>query len=352
MEVIDIHSEYERAVDCAERGKYVDALNIYEKLLTYPYTPSSIKAKVYNDMGVLSYNLDDTARAEHFLIKAIFEDILSTHSYWNLIRIVEGRIKEDYKFSIIISTYNRCSVLKRCIDSLRENSYFKLEIIIVADPCNDGTIEYLETEKASRDTVVVINDSRIGHSKSLNKGVRLATGDYVAFFNDDIVVMPGWDLFVVLTIDEHDDVGCGIPLVIYPDGKVQSAGEHVPYRSPIFHFIGQVPYVDTSPVAGKYIRDFLQFQVPREVDYGYIPVMKRGCFERNGLVDERFERYFIDPDQGYRIQQTGYKNIYCPTSVLIHYELSKRDDVDTIREIARMDMKRFADKWKLYDIRF
>ena len=350
MRQSSIHAEYKKAITLAERGDYHHSIRIYEGILKAPDTPPSLRAKVYNDLGELSCVVRDFVRAEHLFMKAIFEDILLPSPYRNLIRIKEAELERKYRFSVIISTYNRCSVLERCVQSLRENSYFPLEIIMVADPCTDGTIEYLEQEMDSDDTVVVINEERIGHSRSINKGVRLATGDYITFFNDDMVVMPGWDLFVVLTVDKHREVGCGLPLVIHPDGKVQSAGQHNLYRSCNFDWIGKVPFVDTSPVVNNYIKNFPQFQIPREVDYGYVPVMKRECFDKVGFVDERFERYFIDPDQGYRIQQAGYKNVYCPVSVVIHYELSK-NDMASHNDFARRDLKRFGDKWKLYSVK-
>ena len=341
--------KYKRAIEYIEHEDYKGAVKIYESLLREPILPSYMRSQIYNDLGLISYRINHFEKAEHFLIKAIYENILYPIPYWNLIRIVEPRIQKRYKFSIIISTYNRCDMLKRCIQSLRENSYFNLEIIVVADPCQDGTIGYLEAEASREDMVVVVNPVRIGHSKSLNKGVELATGDYIAFFNDDIITMPGWDLFLVLTIDNIEEAGCGDPLIIHPDGRVQSVGVHNLYRSTHFPWIGKVPFVDTSKVVDHYIKWFPEFQTSREIDYGYIPVMKRSCFDINGYVDERFERYFIDPDQGYRIQQSGYKNIYCPQSVLIHYELSKQD-MDTHLEFAMRDKERFARKWKLYDV--
>ncbi len=346
----DLTYKYKKAVAFAEKGDYPQSIAIYESLLKSPDTPSSLRAMVYNDLGELSCVVEDFARAERLFMKAIFEDILLPSPYWNLIRIKESELERECRFSVIIPTYNRCSFLKVCVESLRKNSYFPLEIIMVADPCSDGTMEYLEQERDSDDTVVIINEDRIGPSESINKGVRLATGHYVSFLNDDMVVMPGWDLFVVLTIGKHKEVGCGVPLVIYPDGRVQSAGQHNPYRSCDFDWIGRVPFVDTSLVVNNYIRDFPQFQIPREVDYGYVPVMRRECFDKVGFVDERFERYFIDPDQGYRIQQAGYKNVYCPVSVVIHYELSK-NDMASHNDFAKRDLKRFGDKWKLYSVK-
>jgi GT2 family glycosyltransferase len=159
--------------------------------------------------------------------------------------------------------------------------------------------------------------------------------------------MPGWDLAIIATIDDDKNAGCGVSLVVYPDGTIQSPGQHNPYKSSFFEWIGKVTFADLSHVQKRSIEHFPEIQVPRECDYGYFPVMKRECFEKLGtVVDERYKHYFVDPDIGYRIQALGYKNVYCPTSVLVHHDLGNRNS-ELIFKRFNMDVGEFAQKWKL-----
>lgn len=78
----------------------------------------------------------------------------------------------------------------------------------------------------------------------------------------------------------------------------------------------------------------------------YFPVIKSVCFEKVGFLYEGFKHYFADPDYGYRIQEKGYKNIYCPTSLFFHYDLSKKNPA-LFQERFKIDGTLFKEKWGL-----
>lgn len=86
------------------------------------------------------------------------------------------------KFSIIITTYNRVDFLKRAIASALEQTR-PCEIIVVDNASTDDTINYV---KSLGDRVQYHrNPSNMGHAGAVNEGVRLATGDWVKFVDDD-----------------------------------------------------------------------------------------------------------------------------------------------------------------------
>jgi GT2 family glycosyltransferase len=340
---------YNRALALAEGGKFDEALRMYDELLAQVASISSLRAAVYNDIATIRHSQGSHAGAEALFRQAVFTDTLFMDAYRNLMALnaEKAKDKKKYRLSISIPTYNRCNELKRCIDSLRENSFYPLEIIVVCDPCNDGTVEYLKGEEGKEDIVSVINNERIGATRSWNIGLEKATGDYVALLNDDHEVMPGWDLAAILCIDDDETAGCGLPLIIYPGGKLQSAGQHNDYVSCYHSWLGSVPFMDCDIFHTKYLEHLPELQQPRECDYGYVPVMKRECFEKAGALDERYEHYFTDTDLGYKIQQAGYKNIYCPTAVVVHHDLSRKDP-DLKDRRFEADRIKFFEKWGIY----
>lgn len=111
-------------------------------------------------------------------------------------------------------------------------------------------------------------------------------------------------------------------------------------RSSSYDWIGTIPYPES-------MQDFYNIE-GTECDYGFFPVIRRGCFEKVGFADEQFKHYFVDPDFGYRIQRAGYKNICCPTSVIIHHDLGKKREGASER--FESDRTRFFEKWGLYKI--
>ena len=84
--------------------------------------------------------------------------------------------------SAIITTYNRIDDLKKAIESVRNQTYKNIEIIVVNDVSTDETKEYLD----SLDYVIPIhNTTSHGCGGGRNLGIKIARGEYVAFLDDD-----------------------------------------------------------------------------------------------------------------------------------------------------------------------
>ena len=98
---------------------------------------------------------------------------------------------EKKKVSIIIPTYNRLPSLKECLLSVLENDYPNLEIIIVDDFSTDGTREYLQNMKSER-VKIILNEKNLGVSETRNAGWKMATGEVVAFIDDDCRAEKSW----------------------------------------------------------------------------------------------------------------------------------------------------------------
>lgn len=88
------------------------------------------------------------------------------------------------KFSIITITYNAEKVLQRTLDSVWSQTYRDMEHLIVDGASTDETVAMAEAyrQRASYD-VVVRSELDKGIYDAMNKGLRLATGDYVVFMN-------------------------------------------------------------------------------------------------------------------------------------------------------------------------
>jgi glycosyltransferase involved in cell wall biosynthesis len=93
-------------------------------------------------------------------------------------------------FSVIIPTYDRLELLKRALQSVKEQSFSDYEIVVVDDGSKDGTREWLaENESWLRE----IRQSNKGPGVARNAGVQTAFGEYCAFLDSDDVWFP-WTL--------------------------------------------------------------------------------------------------------------------------------------------------------------
>lgn len=94
------------------------------------------------------------------------------------------------KFSIVITTYNRITLLKRAIDCAL-NQTVPCEVVVADDCSTDGTEEYVRELSASLKTkedyrlVYHRNPTNQGHSATMNAGVAVASGDWIKPVDDD-----------------------------------------------------------------------------------------------------------------------------------------------------------------------
>ena len=85
------------------------------------------------------------------------------------------------KISVIIPVYNGEKYIKRCIDSIINQTYDNVQIIII----NDGSTDNTENILKDYSNIVLINKENEGVSKARNTGLSLATGDYIYFCDAD-----------------------------------------------------------------------------------------------------------------------------------------------------------------------
>lgn len=85
--------------------------------------------------------------------------------------------------SVIIPTYNRPHFLKRAIESVLNQSYKKIEIIVV-DNCSENRVEHLVSDFHDSRLVYHFNNKK-GPSAARNLGIKVASGEYISFLDDD-----------------------------------------------------------------------------------------------------------------------------------------------------------------------
>jgi GT2 family glycosyltransferase len=91
--------------------------------------------------------------------------------------------------SIVVPTYNHLDLLKACLDSVAQYTDLgSCEIVVVANGCTDGTVEYLKgLPKPFRR---VVHEQPLGFTAAANAGIREACGEYVLLLNNDTVLLP------------------------------------------------------------------------------------------------------------------------------------------------------------------
>ena len=114
--------------------------------------------------------------------------------------------------SIIIPVYNVEDYLPDCLESVINQSYSNLEIILINDGSKDGSGRICEQYRNTDSRIVLINQENKGVSAARNKGLEVAKGIYVTFIDSDDYVENNYieELYSNIT-EETDMVCCNIP---------------------------------------------------------------------------------------------------------------------------------------------
>ncbi|MGD1900668.1 MAG: glycosyltransferase family 2 protein [Geitlerinemataceae cyanobacterium] len=100
--------------------------------------------------------------------------------------------REKLEFSVVITTYNRLDLLPIAIESALEQTLAPKEVIVVDDCSTRDETEAYMRELSARDPRVkyIRNGTNLHHSRSVNKGVEAATGNWIKFLDDDDYLAP------------------------------------------------------------------------------------------------------------------------------------------------------------------
>ncbi len=94
------------------------------------------------------------------------------------------------KISVIIPVYNTEEYLSKCIESVINQDYDNLEVILVNDGSKDNSLKICKKYAEEDKRIVLIDKENTGVSDSRNRGLKIATGDYIAFVDSDDWIEP------------------------------------------------------------------------------------------------------------------------------------------------------------------
>lgn len=92
--------------------------------------------------------------------------------------------------SVIVPVFNVAGYLPQCVDSILSQDYGNLEVILIDDGSTDGSGEICDRYAALNSRVRVIHQKNGGAAAAKNAGLRLATGEYLAFADSDDYLEP------------------------------------------------------------------------------------------------------------------------------------------------------------------
>jgi glycosyltransferase involved in cell wall biosynthesis len=93
-------------------------------------------------------------------------------------------------FSIVVPTWNNLPFLKLAVETIRRHSAHEHEILIHVNDGSDGTLDWVRSQGLAHTS----SAGNIGICYAVNRAAALATQPYLVYLNDDMAVLPGWDV--------------------------------------------------------------------------------------------------------------------------------------------------------------
>ncbi|MFL5731989.1 MAG: glycosyltransferase family 2 protein [Chloroflexia bacterium] len=213
--------------------------------------------------------------------------------------------------SVVVPTLDNPVLLAECVASLRKLDYpaDKVEIVVADNGSKERTAEMLRSRYPKVRHIKL--GSNTGFVGACNRGASEASGEYVAFINDDAVAEPGWleGLFAGLEAGGEGTV-CAAAHIRSQDGReVEFSG-----ASANLFGVGRPRSVWGWPGS----LETPGLGTPLLFASGGAMLIQRRTFLDVGGFDPHFFAYFEDVDLGWRLWALGYKVAYAPGAVVRH----------------------------------
>ena len=125
------------------------------------------------------------------------------------------------KISVIVSVYNTEKYIEKCLDSLLNQTYSNIEIVVINDCSTDGSLKILKKYAKKYDNMILIeNKENKGLSYSRNVGLEKATGEYIGYIDsDDYVDSTYYEQMMKAIKKEKSEIAIADMKIVYEDGS-------------------------------------------------------------------------------------------------------------------------------------
>ena len=221
--------------------------------------------------------------------------------------------------SVVIPTYNRRSILEKCLQALEHQDpsgeIENYEVVVVDDGSSDGTPDWLRQNAARFPHVRLVEQQHGGPAEGRNRGVDHAKGDVIVFIDSDLVVTSSF-------------LACHSRAL---SRRWNQQGNRLCFT------YGAV--INTA----NFDQPTSERHKLRDLSWAYFATgnvaIDRDVLERSGLFDLGFRLYgWEDLELGERLRQMGVELVKCPEAVGYHWHPAFR--LEQIPDLIRVEKER------------
>jgi GT2 family glycosyltransferase len=218
--------------------------------------------------------------------------------------------------SLIIINYNSKHLLQACLESIENQTYGNIEIILVDNDSIDGSCQYMQEKFPKHKTIC--NKDNLGYTGAANQGINISKGEYIMTLNPDMIFEKNYIEKCIHKMEEDKKIG-----VI--GGKLYKYNFKNNHKTSFIDTVGIFSYRNRRFIDdGQGLMDKGQFDEEREVFgvSGACPIYRRSALEDIKINDEYFDEDFFmykeDIDVSWRLRLRDWKCYYLPEAVAHH----------------------------------
>lgn len=213
--------------------------------------------------------------------------------------------------SVISINYNQTEMTRAFLNSMRQVTYPKLEIIIVDNASMGSDVDALLKEFP--EIILIKNPQNLGFSGGNNTGIKRAKGEYFLLINNDVEVVPDFVQPLVEVFQQNREAGMVSPKIIFynREERIQYAGSE-----------GISKWTGRGKKRGYNQIDTGEYNGTRETAlvHGACLMVSREVVNTVGLMHEDYFLYYEEHDWASHTRKKGFKIFYSGKSKIYHKE--------------------------------
>lgn len=248
-------------------------------------------------------------------------------------RVTEPRV------SVIIVNYRGADDTIACIDGLADLDWAReqLEVIVVDNASGDGSAARIRA--AAPDVTLIESKTNAGFAGGCNLAAATASGEYLAFLNNDAKPDPQWLRAAIAVLEHRAGVACVASRVLDWEGaEIDFAAASMSFYGHAFKMHAGDPDVAAHDEEADVL-----------FASGAAMVIDADVFDRIGRFDERYFMFFEDVDLGWRLWLLGYEVRYVPASFVYHRHHASMSSIGSWREHYLLERNALFTIYKNYD---
>lgn len=249
--------------------------------------------------------------------------------------------------SILIVNWNQSGFLKDCFESISNQSYKNIEVIIVDNASNDGSQEIIQKQTKKYGFKFIPKKRNLGFSSGNNVALKHSKGEYVLLLNADTRFKKDMVGKLVEFLKMHPKAGVVQPKLVFMsnNNKLDNIGAYLTWTG-IPYYFGLYKNANNS----KYNKELKLYSTK-----GACMMIKRKVIDSIGFLDDYMFAYFEESDFCHRVWLSGYECWYEPKVVVEHFvgaTFVKRDNLKTVYMGHRNRVRSFIKNFELITLVF